>query len=229
MPRMKACAIGVATLCGFVSIAWAVPSLQLYLEGGVYDSTTESWFIDQEPDHLRLWVIALTPINDVKLAVAYEADTTATLSFLGSTTGGLGGFEDPSVPAAPLYLRTVTDGSLPKLGDGSDLPGHGVYGPATDWQEYSLGDFIQADSPIADFIDSFPTPGNHRGQINVYELSVSADSWLHFDVYDHIVARNHARYVFAPFSHDATTPEPATAVMLLMAGGLPLLLIRPRR
>jgi len=38
MPGMKACAIGVAMLCGFVSIAWAVPSLQLYLEGRVNDS-----------------------------------------------------------------------------------------------------------------------------------------------------------------------------------------------
>jgi hypothetical protein len=232
MGRATAVIIGLGTLLCCGSFVLAVPTLQVYLEGSDYDSTTEGWFIEHhDPAPLRLWVVARTPVNDVKLSIAYGAGSDATLSLVGSTTSGLGGFEDPSVAASPVHLRTVTNGSVPTLGDGSDLPNHGIYGPETEWQEFMLGDFTRTDSRIADFIYSFPAPGHEWGQINVYEVRSSGCHWLHFDAYDHIAASNHAKSVFAPFSHDGdvSSPEPVTALLFLLAGGVPILLSRRRR
>ena len=216
-----------------VMLAWvpaveAVPLLQLYVEGGTYDETTESWVVDYTGDPIRLWVIGNVAgpggrgtIYDAKLAIAYntpESGPAPVVTIDGSSTGGYGGFTDPSTADDPPYLRTVTDGSTPVLYDGSSLPSHGIYGQGTDWQEFALGDLDTADSPIADFINAFPGPDQADApQINVYEIAIAGDvEWLHFDLYDHTDSRTR---VFAPPSHDAEAmPEPAAVVGLLTLG-----------
>src|SRR3546814_16511119 len=82
---------------------------------------------------------------------------------------------------------------------------HGVYGAGVEWQEFGLGDFALTDSPVGDFINTFPTDFFiGAGQINVYELSVIGDiASLHFDAYTHVVAGNHDKTVFASCSPDA--------------------------
>lgn len=112
------------------------------------------------------------------------------------------------------------------MGNGRPLPTHGIYGPGVKFYEWSLGNFTEIDSPIGDFINGFPTSFPSWGQINAYTVKVSGFSWVHFDAYDHIVMSNPgAKYVFAPFSHDAEyTPEPAS--MLLLLAGSALLLRR---
>src|SRR3546814_1407449 len=93
------------------------------------------------------------------------------------------------------------------------------------------------DSPVGDFINTFPTDFFiGAGQINVYELSVIGDiASLHFDAYNHVVAGNHAKTVFAPFSHDAGTgvndpvPVPEPDSLLLSALGLGALWTLARR
>ena len=229
----------------------AVPILQLYLEGGTYNTDTESWELTPTGSSggapFRLWVIGNVKgpggkgtISDVRLSVAYsEAHLGLELALTASKTNGYGGYVDPSLADAPiqnLVINTsqgqvdtsststpgvVTNGSSPTLGDGSALPAHGIYGSGTVWQEYSLGDFSLKDSPIADFIGGFPTaPGSLQGQISVYEISATAGhgATLHFDVYNHIGAENHAKYKFAPFSHDGDgdvniVPEPSAMVI----------------
>jgi hypothetical protein len=139
-------------------------------------------------------------------------------------------------PGTDSYLEILaTEGTTPLLGDGSPLPAHGEYGNDRIWQEFQLGDFDTPDSQIGDFISSFPAPstGSPKAQINVYDVSVTGDFGehpftIHFDLYNHIGGENHAKYKFAPFSHDAggepgddvnvnVVPEPASATLLGMA------------
>lgn len=214
--------------------AAAIPVLQLYIEGATYDAASESW-VTTAVNPVRLWAIGnvagpggMGPISNVRLSAAYPATTgPVTIGLTPSTTGGFGGFFDPSTSPAPTFIQSVTNGSAPLLSDGSSLPSHGIFGPGRHWQEFGLGNFTLTDSPMADFIVSFPStlfPGT--GQINVYEVSVTGTSAVHFDLYDTVTAANHAK--FAPFSHDADAlPEPAP-LALIAAGFLALVLIRRR-
>ena len=148
----------------------------------------------------------------------------------------MGGFTDLSIPGAPTFVKTVTDGTAPVLGDGSSLPPHGLFNQTgIYWNEYSLGDFTLTDSPIGDFIDSFPAPSAGKfGQINAYEVAITGTATsVQIDVYDHIVGTNNTWYKFAPFSHDAETggtpvPEPGTLALLGM-GALGLFFVGRRR
>lgn len=213
--------------------AAAEPILQLYIEGAEYDVATETWILQREiGDPLRLWAIGNTgfknPISNVRIAAAYsQDDITGPVNFIftPTTTGGLGGFTDPSTPAAPVFLQTVSDGSVPLLTDGSSLPSHGIYGAGVEWQEFLLGDFTFEDSPLSDFINSFPAPNKPgEAQINVYDISISGlgvGAFVHFDLYDSVQSGNKARSVFAPFSHDAgNTVVPAPGSLALLALGL---------
>src|SRR5688572_501687 len=187
-----------AFVLGLASPALAVPILQLYVEGADYDAATETWTLTGA-DTIRLWTIGNVDgpgskgtIEDVKLSIAYDAGALPTFSLTPTTTGGYGGFTDPSTADAPTLIQTRTDGSVPLLGDGSPLPSHGEYGSQTWWQEFMLGDFTQTDSPVADFIDAFPTAEyTDAGQINVYEIGVSGyTGTIHFDLYDHVQSQN---------------------------------------
>lgn len=237
--RYLALGFGCILVAG-ASTARAVPALQLYVEGATYSAATETWEITTtSSDPIRLWTIAnvdgpggVGAIENVRLAIAYDAAFAPTISLTSSTTGGLGGFVDPSTPADAAFIQTVTNGDSPTLGDGSSLPNHGIYGAGTHWQEFGLGDFDLTDSPIADFIDAFPSaPGTTSGQINVYELSVlngEAGLSLHFDLYDTIVAANHVK--FAPFSHDGgSTVVPLPSVLVLASLGFGLVGVARRR
>ncbi|GAB4542954.1 MAG: hypothetical protein Tsb0010_19650 [Parvularculaceae bacterium] len=229
-----AAAAGAFALAGaLMGRAAAEPILQLYIEGAEYDAATETWILQRQiGDPLRLWAIGNTgksnPISNVRIAAAYsQADITGPVNFIftPTTTGGLGGFTDPSTPAAPAFLQTVSDGSVPLLTDGGSLPSHGIYGAGVEWQEFLLGDFTLEDSPLSDFINTFPAPNKPgEAQINVYDISISglgAGAFVHFDLYDSVQSGNKARSVFAPFSHDAgNTVVPTPGSLGLLALGL---------
>jgi len=209
--------------------AFALPELQIYIEGATYDELTSTW-VTESTGSLRLWAVANVgakgPILDVKLSIAYASGLTPTFGLTGSTAGGYNGFVDPSAASNPVFNQTVTDGSVPVLGDGSNLPSHGIYGAGTTWSEYKLGDFDLTDSYIADFSGATDTPvpnAAKMGQINVYDISfagVPVGTAFHFDLYDHYYNRNeNAVYVNAPFSHDGeatAVPEPGTLALLGM-------------
>jgi hypothetical protein len=143
-----------------------------------------------------------------------------TFTLTPSTTGGYGGFPDPSVAGPAIYVRTVTDGSLPTMPYGRTLPAHGELGPGIHWQEFGLGDFTKTDSPLADFIGGFPVPAKpNAAQINAYDLVITGTPTVHFDLYGGVDGNNGGVDIFAPFSHDAVTggepvPEPGTLGML---------------
>jgi hypothetical protein len=241
---------GIVALFGLMWIgaghAHAAPTLQLYIEGATYDDGSESWVISPPGSSggapFRLWAIGNVDgpggkgtIENVRLSVVYDYDPAAgiphpTISLTPTTTGGYGGFFDPSVPINATLLQTRIDGSTPVLGDGNSLPSHGEYGPGRAWQEFALGDFTLEDSPSGDFIDSFPVPSSSdtgSSQINVYEISVlkqvSGPFEVHFDLYDTIASKNHVQARFAPFSHDADAtativPEPSALAIWSLLG-----------
>src|SRR5690606_3609302 len=102
----------------------AAPILQLYVEGATYDSESESWVYTARGssggDPFRLWAIGNVSgpggkgtIYDVRLAAAYdESYDHIEISLSPVTTGGYGGFTDPSIPfETGAWIQTNTDGS----------------------------------------------------------------------------------------------------------------------
>ncbi|MBI3466705.1 MAG: choice-of-anchor N protein [Planctomycetes bacterium] len=226
--RGLACLFAIAlVLTASSKTALAIPVLQLYIDGATYDPVEDSWVI-ATAGPFDLWVIgdvgSYGTISDVKLAAAVDtAELLAggSVSLAPTTTGVV---TDPSTPSSPVATANFpsADGALPVRGDGTTLPPHGVYGAGTSFFEWELGDLTLTDSPIGDFISSFPSSFPSTGQINVYTVTVSGFSQVHFDTYDHIVnGGNHTKYVFAPFSHDAgatVVPEPSS--LLLVGPGM---------
>jgi hypothetical protein len=198
----------------------AVPLLQLYIEGAVYDSATQSWDTAfTSGGTVRLWAIGNIsgegghgPISNVRLAVAYDHVTSGATPVITLTSTRVDStyslFGDANISPTASWQKTVTNGAIPLLSDGSTLPSHGEYGPGTDWQEFLLGDFTTPDSYGGDFMTALPTPSGLLGyQINAYEISIAGIDRVHFDLYDSIQAGNKARAIFAPFSHDASAGQ----------------------
>ena len=226
--KMLALTVLAASQLLFTSLvmntAWAVPALQIYIDGGVYDTDTETWVVETN-NPFKLWVIgdieSNGTISDVKLAAAVLTDELPGSSIgLSPTTTSL--VTDPSTPQVPTPTGNSpsVDGAVPVRGDGSLLAAHGIYGTGTSFFEWTLGDFTLTDSPVGDFIEMFPTSFPSNGQINVYEVTISGFSQVHFDTYDHIFdGDKHGEYKFAPFSHDGgatgnPVPEPGTWVLM---------------
>jgi hypothetical protein len=237
------CSLVVATFFAFSSKTMAIPLLQVYIEGAVYDESVEKWVVDPSSgESVRLWVIGNTAgpggkgaIQEVTLVAAYAAsDSEVQINVAGTLVGqNYGGFsQDPAnIPPTAVFSEKKSDGSSPTLSDGSSLPPHGVYGTGTEWQSFSLGDFTKTSDSVADFSGDFPEPlpsNKGGGQINAYEIDVTGTDLVYFDVLGKYGGGNPhpSKAIFAPLSHtgmvgtpeQASTPEPGT--MLLLGAGL---------
>ncbi|MEZ8220838.1 PEP-CTERM protein-sorting domain-containing protein [Candidatus Fervidibacteria bacterium JGI MDM2 JNZ-1-D12] len=231
MAKLLWLSFGIVVIVGVSKVA-ALPTLQLYIEGATYDPEDETWVVTKS--EFILWVIGdvqqFGTIYDVKLAAAVKSNEEGSISLI-PTKASVSDVQDKNEPSPPVPTSNFPspDGAIPQMGNGRDLPTHGVYGPGVKFYEWSLGDFnLTDDALIGDFSYGFPTNFPRWGQINAYIVKISGFSWVHFDAYDHVVrSNNKAKYVFTPFSHDALhTPEPSTWVLLLTGG---VLLLRRRK
>jgi len=132
MTRLPLC-IAALAICLSLGVpeAEAIPILQLYLEGGRYDTETQTWVISPPGSSagapFRLWAIGNIQgpggkgtISNVRLSAAYDrSDLGLNISLTPSQAGGLdsagsgvgqfNGLTDPSVPDAPkLNTKVLT-------------------------------------------------------------------------------------------------------------------------
>jgi hypothetical protein len=210
----------LAALCSGASVVQAIPVLQIYIEGADYDPDSDTWITNQSS--FKLWVIGNVsgqgshgPILDVKLSAAYFTGETGDITITPTTTALL---TDPSAPVAPVLNGAVgADGTVPVMSDGNPLEPHGIFGPGVSFKQWELGDMTLSDSPMADFggLDYPSSFADNTGQINVYDVTVTGYTSVHFDAFNHTDSPVHAWK--APYSHDAggvPVPEPASLVLL---------------
>jgi hypothetical protein len=216
----------------------AIPTLQIYIEGATYDDATDTWVLSGDGT-FRIWVLgdveSYGTIEDVMLACAVATSEVGggSITLDGTTVDGDGdynGVTDESDAGGAVAGVLHGDGEVPVMGDGSDLPTHGIYGAGTSFYQFSLGDFTLVDSEIGDFNGDAAFPGSFpsNGQINAYDVTISGFTTIHFDAFDHIAGGNEAKYVNAPFSHDGegggggggggggSGPEPGTIALFGM-------------
>lgn len=202
----------LALIAGCVAFAApharALPALQIYSPDAVYDTSLESWIIND--NDFELWVVGdvgnFGQIDNVDLAASfYGTSGSVTVSPL---MGGPALAQDLN----PDLNRPGYDGLL----------NHAEFANADGHLYWTIGDFTSTADAIQDYQPG--QTGTSTGEIKKFMVHVSGFDAVHFDAFDHYYtgggAHVQTHYVFAPFSHDATSQDvPAPGTLALFGTG----------
>lgn len=220
-------AVGLSLLP--LSNASAVPSLQLDIEGGVYDWSTETIVSTSETFNLY----ALLRPTLVNRTTDWYYISAALVPKTGPDGASLGSFEFAETTVG--VTEDMVYGVPPVEADGTasrdpgDLPKHGIF--KTFFYEYAF-QFDTADKAI--LYNTQDNPGGFQvaspGDDFLYYVSIPvnvgslAEGYvIHFDLYNEVVrcSGDYDISAKAPFSHDAESrPVPEPGTLLLLSSGL---------
>ena len=229
--------IGLVT---FYSSAYAIPTLQLDIEGGTYDSTTQTIIAPGNPFTLYALLIpnlknTLTDYYYISAAIVPKltqpGGTLGTFSLNGDdiTKFPGNGYGTVAVTGEMVYGVPPLETIVTLQGwDKGDLPRHGIY--ETYFAEFEfqfnsnqISPYNTQDRAISGGL--IPTSGNGMYYVtfNVDTANLVAGYEIHFDLYNTKLKSGVDIDVtqFAPFSHDAEgrkVTEPST--LLLLGSGL---------
>jgi hypothetical protein len=209
--------------------AHAVPTLQLYSEGAVYNTSTESWMVYDNPFTLQVLGAdapnALNLVDEVMLHIAvpseyFNASGSVQISGVSSS------LEDGSFGPLTFNASSFTHGIPVELaGWSGNARTHGIYHDAW-YVSVPLEDLqvnkIPTDTIInyVDVAEGSDSPGHDTGDIDLYNIDYSGFFLIHMDLTGMTRYTRSSRDAmeFAPFSHDAdapaSVPEPSTLILL---------------
>lgn len=209
--------------------AHAVPTLQLYSEGAVYDTSTESWMVYNNPFTLQVLGAdvpnQLNLVDEVKLHIAvpseyFNASGSVQISGVSSSLEG-GPFGTLTFNAS-----SFTHGIPVELaGWSGNARTHGIYHDA--WYVSVPIENLQVNKTPADTIINYVDiaegklpAGTDTGDIDLYNITYSGFFLIHMDLtgMTRYARSSKDAMEFAPFSHDADAPppipEPSTFILL---------------
>jgi len=201
-PRsIKLALLAGAVMVSFGSSANAIPSIQLYSPGAVFDKATKTWVVKSKS--FELWVVASVKTYNVKLVGALGKDQKATagkLNIGGTNYSGYGGSNGFS------YSNTGSSS-------------YGIY-PSYNVKK-TIGNFTTLSSrTIASFDNNFQWGGtlfNQRGQIKKFKVDIDGFDFVTFDAYGF---DSRCRFRQAPVydpNPGGGIPEPASMALFGLA------------
>jgi len=193
-----------------VGSVFALPTLQLDISGGTYDTPSESVINSSNQFDL----IAL--LNSSDYTGNYYISMAVTPKISASTDIGSFVFGTETIDISKMQYGTPPIA----LADLGDLQSHGIF--STYFYEYTFT--FSGDKALAYNVENDPDGlvSDPSGTLSYKKFAVdltglNSNYGIHFDLYNEDVKKNKSSLGFAPFSHDAeashitqNVPEPAT-------------------